>query len=95
MIAESVAWIREQGRTVVYDAEHYFDGYKADREYALDTLRANFGFGAAGEPRGVKRAGTSSKPGVRLATAAANRAGSILPRTTSPSVTVGRSPPSP
>ena len=40
MIAESVAWIREQGRTVVYDAEHYFDGYKADREYALDTLRA-------------------------------------------------------
>jgi 2-isopropylmalate synthase len=40
MIAESVAWIREQGRTIVYDAEHYFDGYKADREYALNTLRA-------------------------------------------------------
>ncbi len=40
MIAESVQWIREQGRTVVYDAEHYFDGYKADREYALNTLRA-------------------------------------------------------
>jgi 2-isopropylmalate synthase len=40
MIAESVGWVREQGRTVVYDAEHYFDGYKADREYALDTLRA-------------------------------------------------------
>jgi 2-isopropylmalate synthase len=40
MIAESVGWVREQGRTVVYDAEHYFDGYKADREYALNTLRA-------------------------------------------------------
>jgi 2-isopropylmalate synthase len=40
MIAESVGWVREQGRMVVYDAEHYFDGYKADREYALDTLRA-------------------------------------------------------
>ena len=40
MIAESVQWVREQGRTVVYDAEHYFDGYKADRQYALDTLRA-------------------------------------------------------
>jgi 2-isopropylmalate synthase len=40
MIAESVGWIREQGRTIVYDAEHYFDGYKADREYALNTLRA-------------------------------------------------------
>jgi len=40
MIADSVGWIREQGRAVVYDAEHYFDGYKADREYALNTLRA-------------------------------------------------------
>ena len=40
MIAESVAWVSERGREVVYDAEHYFDGYKADREYALNTLRA-------------------------------------------------------
>ena len=40
MIAESVGWVNEHGRTVVYDAEHYFDGYKADRGYALDTLRA-------------------------------------------------------
>ena len=40
MIAESVGWVSEHGRTVVYDAEHYFDGYKADRDYALDTLRA-------------------------------------------------------
>jgi hypothetical protein len=40
MIAESVAWVGEQGRQVVYDAEHYFDGYKADRAYALNTLRA-------------------------------------------------------
>ena len=46
MIAESVAWVREQGRTVVYDAEHYFDGYKADREYALNTLRAARAAGA-------------------------------------------------
>jgi 2-isopropylmalate synthase len=40
MIAESVQWVGEHGRTVVYDAEHYFDGYKADRRYALETLRA-------------------------------------------------------
>ncbi len=40
IIAESVAWIGEQGRDVVYDAEHFFDGYKLDREYALNTLRA-------------------------------------------------------
>jgi 2-isopropylmalate synthase len=31
MIAESVAFIVDRGREVVYDAEHFFDGYKADR----------------------------------------------------------------
>ena len=40
MIAESVAFVCERGREVVYDAEHFFDGYRADRGYALDTLRA-------------------------------------------------------
>lgn len=40
MIAESVAFVVDRGREAVYDAEHYFDGYKADREYALSTLRA-------------------------------------------------------
>ncbi len=40
MIAESIAFLVERGREAVYDAEHYFDGYKADRAYALATLRA-------------------------------------------------------
>jgi 2-isopropylmalate synthase len=40
MIAESVAFVGERGREVVYDAEHYFDGFRADRDYALRTLRA-------------------------------------------------------
>ncbi len=40
MVAESVAFLVDRGREVVYDAEHYFDGYRADRGYALDTLRA-------------------------------------------------------
>ncbi len=40
MIAESVAFVRERGREVIYDAEHFFDGYKADRDFALRTLRA-------------------------------------------------------
>jgi 2-isopropylmalate synthase len=40
MIAESIAFVAERGREAVYDAEHYFDGYKADRDYALSTLRA-------------------------------------------------------
>ncbi|TFG68477.1 MAG: citramalate synthase [Thermomicrobiales bacterium] len=40
MIADSVAFVAERGREVVYDAEHFFDGYKDDRDYALSTLRA-------------------------------------------------------
>lgn len=40
MIEESVAFLTSNGRRVVYDAEHFFDGYKADAEYAIETLRA-------------------------------------------------------
>lgn len=40
MIADSVGWIVDHGREAVYDAEHFFDGYRADRDYALATLRA-------------------------------------------------------
>lgn len=40
MIAESIGFIVDHGREAVYDAEHYFDGYKADGAYALATLRA-------------------------------------------------------
>jgi 2-isopropylmalate synthase len=47
MIADSVAHCREAGRTVFYDAEHFFDGYKHNPEYALQTLRAAEEAGAA------------------------------------------------
>jgi 2-isopropylmalate synthase len=40
MIADSVRFIVDRGRELVYDAEHFFDGYKADGDYALSTLRA-------------------------------------------------------
>jgi 2-isopropylmalate synthase len=40
MISETVAYLKEAGREVIYDAEHFFDGYRADPGYALDTLRA-------------------------------------------------------
>jgi 2-isopropylmalate synthase len=40
MIGESVAFLKRLGREVVYDAEHFFDGYRLDRAYALDTLAA-------------------------------------------------------
>jgi 2-isopropylmalate synthase len=40
MISESVRYLRAQGRRVFYDAEHFFDGYRANPEYALATVRA-------------------------------------------------------
>jgi 2-isopropylmalate synthase len=40
MIADSVGFLTPHVEEVVYDAEHFFDGWKRDREYALATLRA-------------------------------------------------------
>jgi len=40
MIAESVRYLKAKGREVIYDAEHFFDGYQADPIYALQTLAA-------------------------------------------------------
>jgi len=47
MIAESVGYVAERGRETVYDAEHFFDGFEADRDYALATLRAARDAGAS------------------------------------------------
>ena len=49
MIGDSVRYLREQGRRVFYDAEHFFDGYKANPDYALATIGA-----AAACGRGVR-----------------------------------------
>lgn len=40
MIADTVAFLKSEGREVVYDAEHFFDGYRDDRDYALACLEA-------------------------------------------------------
>ncbi len=40
MIQASLAYLKSLGKEVVYDAEHFFDGYKLDAEYALTTLKA-------------------------------------------------------
>ena len=40
MIAESVEFLTRHGKRVIYDAEHFFDGYKDDPAYAVDTLQA-------------------------------------------------------
>jgi len=46
MIEESVAFLRTRGKRVIYDAEHFFDGYRQDAVYALDCLRAAVNGGA-------------------------------------------------
>ncbi|MDR2133552.1 MAG: citramalate synthase [Treponema sp.] len=46
MIAGTVAFLKERGRLVIFDAEHFFDGFAAGREYALSTVKAALEAGA-------------------------------------------------
>jgi 2-isopropylmalate synthase len=47
MIRETLQFFKDQGKEVIYDAEHFFDGYKANPEYALQTLEAAVEGGAS------------------------------------------------
>ncbi|WP_287125575.1 citramalate synthase [Desulfobacter sp.] len=40
MITQTVSYLKAQGREVLYDAEHFYDGYKANADFALETLEA-------------------------------------------------------
>src|SRR3954462_12088999 len=46
MIADSIAFLRGEGKRVVYDAEHFFDAFREDADYALQCLRAAVEAGA-------------------------------------------------
>lgn len=46
LIEQSIAWLVERGKQVVYDAEHFFDGYLNDGSYAMETLSAAIRGGA-------------------------------------------------
>jgi 2-isopropylmalate synthase len=46
IIEQSVACLKANGKRVIYDAEHFFDGYKADSSYASETLSAAIRGGA-------------------------------------------------
>src|SRR3954471_11517580 len=46
LISETVKFLKDHGREVVYDAEHFFDGYAAKPDYALKTLEAAHKAGA-------------------------------------------------
>ena len=47
MIGDSVAYLLKHFEEVIYDAEHFFDGFKKNREYALATLKAAEAAGSA------------------------------------------------
>ncbi len=47
MIADTVGYLKSRGLEVIYDAEHFFDGYKDDPDYALSTLQAAAEAGAS------------------------------------------------
>ena len=40
MIADSVSYLRSKGHTIIFDAEHFFDGYKGNSKYALEVVMA-------------------------------------------------------
>ena len=46
LIGDSIAHLKSKGRRVFYDAEHFFDGYKTNPEYALNTIRKAVAAGA-------------------------------------------------
>ncbi len=46
LISSSVAWLKERGRKVFFDAEHFYDGWRENREYALACLKAAVDAGA-------------------------------------------------
>ncbi len=46
MIRDTIAYLRSSGRRVIYDAEHWFDGYKQNPDYALQTLKTATDAGA-------------------------------------------------
>lgn len=46
MIYDTVSFLKKQGKTVFFDAEHFFDGYKDNPEYAMGALQAAFDAGA-------------------------------------------------
>ena len=48
MIADTVGFLKSSGRKVFFDAEHFFDGYKADADYALQALGVALHEGASG-----------------------------------------------
>lgn len=51
MVRESVEHLKMAGKEVMLDLEHFFDGWKANREYTMQVLSRSVGLGMAPVPR--------------------------------------------
>jgi 2-isopropylmalate synthase len=92
MIRDTLRHLKDAGREVVYDAEHFFDGYKANPDYALSTLRAavdggadwlvlcetNGGMALSWELEEIVRAVGKAFPGTKLGIHAHNDSGTAV-----------------
>jgi 2-isopropylmalate synthase len=94
MIHDTVGYLTARGIEVIFDAEHYFDGYALDADYAVETLRAAHAAGAAALvlcdtnggtlPSGVQRVvhdTLARLPGARLGIHAHNDTGVAVANT--------------
>jgi len=88
MVFDSVAYLKSRGKAVIFDAEHFFDGYKANPEYSLRAIQAALSGGAeiivlcdtnggsmVGDIKGIVEIVTRSFPGVPLGIHAHNDCG--------------------
>lgn len=78
MVADSVAFLKAAGRTVFFDAEHFFDGYKADAAYALAVCRAAADAGADAVVLCDTNGGTLPQDVARIVREVAPQAGAPL-----------------
>ena len=49
MIQDSCGYLKDNGKEVLYDAEHFFDGYKDDQDYAMETIK--YAFSSSPKPK--------------------------------------------
>ena len=73
MIAETVEYFVQLGRQVIYDAEHFFDGWKANPEYAAKTIQAAAAAGALRLVMCDTNGGTMPEEVARIASEAMTR----------------------
>ena len=67
MVRDTVSFLRDGGQRVFLDAEHFFDGYRDNRNYALEVLKTAFEAGAEVAAFGRRAAGTDDAGGAELA----------------------------